>query len=779
MRKGTLSADSRRLFLRARAEAQSMGHSYVGTEHLLLAMLNQPELTAGLVLRRLGVEARCLKSVLLCSVGKGKSGVAPVQGMSPGLRRTLSSAGREARQLCAPCIQPEHLLLAMLREDCSAARLLVESGTELNAVFTDIYCSLRRRTAVQTVRRESMTRLLDSFCEDMTARSEGYAPVVGRDAEIGELIRILCRKNKNNPALIGEPGVGKTAVVEGLAKRIAAGQVPEDLKDHRLFCLNMASLLAGTKYRGEFEERVRDLLSEIRRCGNVILFVDEMHTIVGAGSAEGAIDAANLLKPALGRGELQMIGATTLEEYRKYIEKDAALERRFRPLTVCEPSKEQTRRMLEGLRPGLEAHHHIRISDEAVTAAIDLSVRYLTDRFLPDKALDLLDEGAAGVFLRTERPDADSEQAKLSQELEKAVGLGEYEHAAVLRDRLQAVLQKHAQQERARRNTCVTADDIADTVSRRTGIPVGKLSATEQQRLLGLEQALSRRVVGQAEAVHAAAQAVLRGRAGFFERRRPAALLFLGPTGVGKTELCKALADCVFGSRDAMIRLDMTEYAEPNAASRLIGAPPGYVGHDEGGTLTEKVRRRPYSVVLLDELEKAHREVTGLLLQVMEDGRLTDSFGRTVDFRSTIVVMTSNIGSGCLGKPGLGFSPAERTTQLKTVLGSAFSPEFLGRLDCVTAFHSLGQTELTEICRMQLGELSCAAAERGVELSAEPAVCEWVARCCAGEESGARSIRRVLQQQVEGPAAELLLHSPEQHRLRVLCKNDALRVECF
>ena len=776
MRKTALSADSRRLFLRARAEARGMGHSYVGTEHLLLAMLELPELTAGLILRRRGVEACCLKSVLLCSVGKGKSGTEPVQGLSPGLRHTLSSAGREARQLHASSIQPEHLLLAMLREDCSAASLLTRNGAELNAVFTDVYCSLHARSAAQTVRRETATRLLDNFCEDMTAKSELYAPVIGRDAEIGELIQILCRKNKNNPALIGEPGVGKTAIVEGLAKRIAAGQVPEELRSRRLFCLNMASLLAGTKYRGEFEERIRDVLAEIRRCGNVILFVDEMHTIVGAGSAEGAIDAANLLKPALGRGELQMIGATTLEEYRKYIEKDAALERRFRPLTVREPSREQTRQMLLGLRPGLEAHHHITISDEAVTAAIDLSVRYLTDRFLPDKALDLLDEGAAGVFLRAETQEADSERAVLSHRLEQAVDRGAYEQAAVLRDELQVLLQKRAEQARAGQGTQVGAEDIAAAVSRRTGIPAGKLSASEQGKLLRLEKTLAARVIGQPEAVRAAAQAVIRGRAGFFERKRPAALLFMGPTGVGKTALCRALADCVYGSEDAMVRLDMTEYAEPNAAARLIGAPPGYVGHEEGGTLTEKVRRRPYCVVLFDEIEKANREVTGLLLQIMEDGRLTDSFGRTVDFRNTVIVMTSNLGSDSIGKPGLGFSPAEGDSRLKSALGTAFSPEFLGRIDCVTAFHSLRKPELAEICRLELSGLCREAAERGVIIRAEPSVCEWVAERCLREQSGARSIRHLLGREVDAPAAELLLRRPEVRRVCVTVENDALLV---
>lgn len=778
MRQHRLSADTERLLRRAAACARTMGHSYVGTEHLLLAMLQEPNLRVGRTLSRYGLEAESMKSVVLCEIGRGRREAALWQGLSPGVKRVLARSGREAGRLRARVILPEHLLMALLREErCTASLLLCRSGAELSELFTDVYCGLQQKIPAQTVGREATTRLLESFCEDMTARSHTYAPVIGREREIEELIQILCRKHKNNPAIIGEPGVGKTALVEGLAGRLASGEVPDGLRDRKLYCINMASVLAGTKYRGEFEERIRDLLAEIRRCGNIILFVDEMHTIVGAGNAEGAIDAANLLKPALGRGELQMIGATTLEEYRKYIEKDAALERRFRPLTVREPTKQEAEQILRGLRPGLEDHHRIKIADDAITAAVELSTRYLTDRFLPDKALDLLDEGAAGVFLRGRSSEGEQARRQLSEELEAAVEKSDFERAAVLRDKLQDLLRQSVLTNRARKNTQVTAQDIADMVSRRTGIPVGRLTQSEQQRLLGLQEALSGRIVGQEAAVSAVCQAVLRGRNGLSERKRPmASLLFLGPTGVGKTELCKALADCVYGSGDALVRLDMTEYTEPNSASRLIGAPPGYIGHDEGGTLTEKVRRRPYCVVLLDELEKAHREVTGLLLQIMEDGRLTDSFGRTVDFRNTLIIMTSNLGSGQLGKPGLGFTPGAEEDQIRTVLRSAFSPEFLGRIDCITAFRRLGEENLQEICRRQLEELCRQAKARNLELSYEQNVCRLVAQRCGREESGARSIRHILQQEVEGPVAEYLLRDPTCGRMRVGTESEKLIV---
>ena len=536
----------------------------------------------------------------------------------------------------------------------------------------------------------------------------------------------------------------------------------------------MANLLAGTKYRGEFEERVRDILQEIRRCGNVILFVDEMHTIVGAGSAEGAIDAANLLKPALGRGELQMIGATTLEEYRKFIEKDAALERRFRPVTVREPDRETACRMLQALRPGLEAHHRIRITQEAIEAAVDFSTRYLTDRFLPDKAIDLLDEGAAHVWLGgSEPPGIPSAASGSSSSSSRLCRMPSTKKAAALRDELRTLVRGQLAARRAQHTVSLTKQDIAAIVAERTGIPVGRLRQSDRERLLSLRETLSARVIGQQAAVDAVCTAVLRGRTGLADAARPAAsFLLIGPTGVGKTELCKQLAQVVYGSPDALIRVDMSEYMEPSSVSRLLGAPPGYVGYDAGGTLTEKVRRRPYCVLLFDELEKAHRDVTGILLQLLGDGILTDSLGRTVSFKNAIVVMTSNLTGTQTGKPGLGFTPDCEDVRAQTVLREAFSPEFLGRIDCVTTFRPLTAADLGAIARLQLRRLAERLQKQNVTLTAAPDLPERLGTLCAHDPGGARSLRRRLQTLVEGPAAELLLRDPSVRAARALGAGD-------
>lgn len=592
------------------------------------------------------------------------------------------------------------------------------------------------------------TKLLEVFGQDMVEKAEMMEPVFGRQRELDEVISVLCRKNKNNPALVGEPGVGKTAIVEGLAQRMAAGNVPEQLLGKRLISLDIASLIAGTKYRGEFEERIRDIIAEVRRNRNIILFIDEMHTLCGAGAADGAIDAANLIKPALGRGEMQMIGATTLQEYRKYIEKDAALNRRFRQVTVAEPSMEETEEILHGICPSLERHHGVAISCEAVTAAVQLSCRYMPDRFLPDKALDLLDESAAQVRMFASAP-ASSRSLRLEQQIHAAVQSGKYEKAAQLQNKLERC-------RRASGRCHVRPMDVARALSARTGIPVGSLTRPEREQLMQLEQVLRRSVIGQDEAVEKVCRAVRRGKAGLADGNRPiAAILLTGPTGVGKTELCKALAEAVYGRRDAMIRLDMSEYMEKISSSRLIGAPPGYVGHENGGELTEQVRRHPYSLILLDELEKAHPDVTNLLLQVMEDGHLTDSTGRKVDFRNTLLVMTSNLGSRC-GR-GIGFdSPMDAAS---AALEQHFSPEFLGRIDAIAFMEPLSSEQLSAIAEKQLSELTGRAERLGLHLTVGPTVAPLIARRCRGSQSGARQIRHLIQQLVEDPVSSLLLQN--------------------
>ncbi len=775
MRRPEFSLALEQVLRSACRQARAMGHSYIGTEHFLLALIGEER--AGRVLRKLGWEEAGLQSMVLLQTGRGSCRAGLLQGYTASAQRVLCLASGEAAALREGAVRPEHLLLALTREeDCTAARLLRRSGADLNCVFSDVYSNCAAQPDAPG--RETATKLLEQYCENMAEKAASMEPVIGREREITQLLQVLSRKNKNNPALIGEPGVGKTAIVEGFAQRLAEGRVPEPLRGKRLYSLNMASVLAGTKYRGEFEERIRDVLAEIRRCGNVILFVDEMHTIVGAGSAEGAIDAANLLKPALGRGELQMIGATTLEEYRKFIEKDAALERRFRPITVREPSPAESEQILKGLRPGLERHHGIRITAGAIHAAVELSCRYLTDRFLPDKALDLLDESAARVWLTDER-DRDGalagEKRAVTRELERAVSNSRYEQAAQLRDRLEGILRRQAAS--YQQPPSIGAEDVAAAVASRTGIPVQKLSSPEKERLLHLREALGQWVIGQPEAVEQVARAVLRGRMGLAGAQRPtASILLTGPTGTGKTQLCRALADCVYGSQEALVRVDMSEYMEPNSVSRLIGAPPGYVGHDEGGILTEKVRRRPYCVVLLDELEKAHRDVTNLLLQMLEDGALTDAFGRTVNFRNTIVVMTSNLGSERAGQGGLGFAPQPDNARWRAALREAFRPELLGRIDCTVCFRPLGPASLTQIAQKLLDETASRAAARGLTLTLAENIAPFLARQCAGDGSGARALRRLIQNQVEDPLAAQMLETPDLTAARLTLEADQITV---
>ena len=718
----------------ARDASASLGHSYVGTEHLLLGVAAETEGLGARVLLSRGLDMLALTRLVAAEAGSGEPG-APEQGLTPNARLAIERAAEDARRLGHGCIGTEHLLLGLVRTpDCAAARTLAAAGSGPNELYTDIMALFgspesrpgrqeqgRSQAPLRPPYRRAETRVLDQYSRDLTliAGGGGTDPVVGREREISRVIQILSRRTKNNPVLVGEPGVGKTAVAEALARRVARGEVPDTLKNRRIVTLDLASMLAGTKYRGDFEDRVKCIIKEVQRAGDVIVFIDELHTIVGAGSAEGAIDAANILKPALGRGEIQVIGATTPEEYRKHIEKDAALERRFQPVNVPEPDGECCERMLLALRGSLEAHHGLRITDEAVSAAIRLSTRYICDRYLPDKAIDLLDEAASRV--RVEGSPA---------------------------------------------RTQVEASDVADVVSAWTGVPASAITEPESERLLRLEEALHRRVVGQDEAVSAVARAIRRGRVGLADPRRPlGSFLFLGPTGVGKTELCRALAEAVYGDEEALIRLDMSEYMEKHAVSKLIGSPPGYVGYGEGGQLTERVRRRPWSVVLFDEIEKAHEDVYNLLLQIMEDGRLTDSEGRRADFRSTIVVMTSNVGAKAIteNRPALGFSGAARDGDgavreaVMAELRQTFRPEFLNRVDDAIVFRRLTPADVRRIAR----GLTDAVRERmralGVQLEVTDAALDLLAERGFDPTYGARPLRRCICTQLEDPAAEALL----------------------
>ncbi len=712
---------------RAYALAALLGHSAVGTSHLLIALAMDP----GKPWSRQSLTAGELLACLIRQRGRGSPVGKLPWGLTPAAASVLQGQ--------------EPLPLTLLRrEDGGAAAVLNLCGADRNLLFTDFMEAslIGKEKAMQT------TRLLDQFGVDLVEQADMDRPIIGRQGEIETVLQILSRKHKNNPALIGEPGVGKTAIVEGVAQYIAAGRVPEQLRGKRLISLDMASVLAGTKYRGEFEERIRDILCEIRRVRNVILFVDEMHTLVGAGAAEGAIDAANLLKPALGRGEIQLIGATTLKEYRKFIEKDGALERRFRCVQVREPTKRETEEILRGLQQGLETHHGIPITEDAIVAAVELSCRYLSDKFLPDKAVDLLDEGAALAGLR--RVTGGS----VGRELSHAAETGDYGLAATLRQRLRSGVTG---------GNAVSREDIAAAVADRTGIPVGVLSLSEKERLRSLEQLLGKRVVGQDQAIRRVCEAVRRGRSGIAEEKRPiATLLFTGPTGVGKTELCKALAEGVYGSEKAMIRVDMSEYMEKFSLSRLIGAPPGYVGHEEGSEFCEQVRRRPYSLILLDELEKAHGDVCGILLQIMEDGILTDSLGRRVDFRNTLLVMTSNLGSDKGNRGTLGFGNGGEEPAVRA-LRERFPPEFMGRIDCIATFRSLEKEDLTRITSLELDRLAKRAEDRGILLHRDPALSEGIAERVLHRPGGAREIRHLIRQEIEAPLADLLLtnHPPK------------------
>ena len=777
----------------AQESAAELGHGYVGSEHLLLGLAKEGRGVASKVLQAAGLEPEGLKKTISQLVGVGTPGTAPSQGLTPRCKKIIELSLNEAVRLGHQYVGTEHLLLGILKEgDGVAVRVLDAAGVEPRRLRGDVAAAMGGEVPPSPFRGSGKPRterdypgeskLLEQFARDLTRMAAGglLDPVIGRDREIRRVIQILSRRQKNNPALIGEPGVGKTAVAEGLARMMAAGAVPEELRRKRLISLDLSAMVAGTKYRGEFEERVKNILSEVRRVGDVILFIDELHTIVGAGSAEGAIDAANIIKPALGRGELQVIGATTTEEYRKYIEKDAALERRFQPVLVGEPDQKTAQAILFGLRDRYEAHHRITIRDEAITAAVALSSRYIGDRRLPDKAIDLMDEAAARVRLDrlAAPPDLRALEDKVARargEKEEAIRSQDFEKAAMLRDAEEDFRRELDQQKalwQAGQNTGrVTAEDVAAVVSGWTGIPVTTLTQAESDRLLQLEQELHRRVVGQEKAVKAVARAVRRGRVGLKEPERPTGcFLFLGPTGVGKTELSRALALSLFGSEEALFRFDMSEYMEKHAVSRLIGSPPGYVGHEEGGQLTEKVRRRPYCVVLFDEIEKAHPDVWGILLQIMEDGVVTDAQGRKADFRNAVVVLTSNVGASKITAKGsrLGFSatehkdgetrsPEELRAAVMEDLKKVFRPEFLNRLDETIVFTQLGRSEIKAIARRMLSRVGERLDALGVKLAWTDGALDALAGLGFDPDYGARPLRRAIRTKVEDPAAELLL----------------------
>ena len=781
----------------AQEAAEEMGHGYVGCEHILLGLMREEDGIAHRVMQEYGMTEDMICTVLERSVGRGLSGAAPSQGLTPRAKSAVELAVSEAARMGAGYIGTEHLLMGLLREGNNMAiRVLDTVGIDPKKMYSSVVQKINEgpRAAAGSVPSPHRDdgkkgKTLSEFTRDLTeaARQGKLDPVIGREKEIQRVIQILSRRTKNNPVLIGEPGVGKTAIAEGLAQRIAAADVPEELLDKKVLSLDLSGMVAGTKYRGEFEERIKKTIDEVKKDGNVILFIDELHTIVGAGSAEGAVDAANILKPALSRGEIRVVGATTLNEYRKYIEKDAALERRFQPVTVGEPTPETAIEILKGLREKYESHHKLTITDEAIEAAVRLSVRYINDRFLPDKAIDLMDEAASRVRMDAESasPELKSLEEKLAalrKEKAEVIAKQDYEKAAQLRDIEQNYVQQvEIEREHWRKNLAVSRgtvgeEDIAKVVAGWTGIPVTRLTEDESQRMLKLEETLHQRVVGQDEAVTAVAKAIRRSRVGLKDPKRPiGSFLFLGPTGVGKTELCKTLAQVMFGSENDMIRIDMSEYMEKHTVSRLVGSPPGYVGHEEGGQLTEKVRRKPYSVVLFDEIEKAHEDVWNILLQILEDGIVTDSQGRRVDFKNTIIVMTSNVGARNItsaDKP-LGFDGREteadekaRFDRIKQAvleeLRRTFKPEFLNRIDETIVFRQLTEEDIRHIAQRMLEVTGGRMAQQGITLLADDEAVTALAKDGFDPQYGARPLRRAIQNEVEDAVAEQMLEGKLQ-----------------
>lgn len=776
--------------------AIELNHNYIGTEHLLYGLVNEGTGVASKVLEMQGVTSEKVLEEIEMLIGRGNEEQEKTEtvGFTPRTKRVIENAFREAKRLDSEYIGTEHLLIGIMKEgDSVAVRIMLDLNVKPQKLYNEIVKLVNEdenssinstQTNNKNLGSYNQTPTLNQFGTDLTKQAiEGKLdPVIGRADEIQRVIQILSRRTKNNPCLIGEPGVGKTAVVEGLAEKIIAGDVPETLKNKRVVSVDISSMVAGAKYRGDFEERIKKCLSEVRKVGDVILFIDEIHTIVGAGSAEGAVDAANILKPLLARGEVQVIGATTLNEYRKYIEKDAALERRFSPVNVGEPTPDETIEILEGIRDKYEAHHNVKITKEAIDSAVKLSVRYINDRFLPDKAIDLIDEAASRVKMRNyTKPEGikklEDKVASIDKEKEEAVRVQDFEKAASLRDK-ESEAKKKLEKEKQKwedKNTKsvseLTEEDIAEVISSWTGIPVKKLTQDENEKLKNLEKTLHERVIGQNEAVEAVAKAIRRGRVGLKDPNRPiGSFLFLGPTGVGKTELSKALAEALFGNENAMIRIDMSEYMEPHSVSKLIGSPPGYVGFDEGGQLTEKIRRKPYSVILLDEIEKAHPDVMNMLLQILDDGRLTDAQGRTVNFKNTVIIMTSNIGARLItDKTTLGFASEgnkkdetqkEYETIKKDVMGELkkqFRPEFINRIDEIIVFHKLNNEDIRKIMDIMLNQLKNRLTEQEIDIEIDESVKQLLIEKGTDINYGARPLKRTIQNVLEDKIAEAML----------------------
>lgn len=774
--------------------AAKLGHNYIGTEHLLYGLVEEANGVASKVLANQGVtSAEVLKEIENLIGINEEASITDIDaiGFTPRTKRVIENAFMEARRLNSQYIGTEHLLVGIMREgDSVAVRIMMDLNVNPQKLYNEIVKTINETDSKEQGAKRGSNRgsfnstpTLNQYGSDLTKRAtEGKLdPVIGRSTEIDRVIQILSRRTKNNPCLIGEPGVGKTAIAEGLAEKIVAGDVPETLKNKRVVSVDISSMVAGAKYRGDFEERIKKSLDEVRKAGDVILFIDEIHTIVGAGSAEGAVDAANILKPLLARGEIQVIGATTTNEYRKYIEKDAALERRFSPVTVEEPSEEDAIKILEGLRDKYEAHHNVKITDDAIKAAVDLSIRYVNDRYLPDKAIDLIDEAASKVKMQSyTKPDSirklEEEIEKVNKEKEEAIATQNFEKAAKLRDK-QRTKKEKLEEEQAKwkdGNTknviTLNKENIAEVIARWTGIPAYKITETESDKLRHLEENLHKRVIGQNEAVSAVAKAIRRGRVGLTDPNRPTgSFLFLGPTGVGKTELAKALAEAMFGNEDAMIRIDMSEFMESHSVAKLIGSPPGYVGYDEGGQLTEKVRRKPYSVILFDEMEKAHPDVMNMLLQILEDGRLTDSQGRTVNFKNTIIIMTSNVGAKLItDKNKLGFAndkSAENEKQeyeniKKEVLAELkkqFRPEFINRIDDIIVFHKLNNEDINKIMEIMLKQVQKRLELQNYKVEIDDSAKELIAKKGVDNNYGARPLRRSIQNMLEDKIAEAIL----------------------